>query len=173
MEIRPAAPEDFAAVRRFYDEMIDALQGVEQSPGWTKDVYPSEEDLRGHIAARRLFLGRADGELAAAMAVTGSDVEGYEAVPWQVEAAPEEVFFLHLLAVLPRFARRGLASEMVVFAMDYARQQGGRTLRLDVLRRNLPAERLYARLGFRHVGEARLYYEDTGWADFILMEHAL
>lgn len=173
MDIRPAGTEDFPAVSQFYEEMIDAQAGAEYSPRWTKGVYPSREDLRGHIAGGRMFLGFLAGGLAAAMALTESDVEGYEAVPWQVDAAPEEAVFLHLLAVHPRFFRRGLGREMVSFAMDRARSRGARALRLDVIKDNLPALRLYASLGFSAVGESRLYYEDIGWTEFILMEYAL
>ena len=173
MDIRLAGTGDLPAVLGFYEEMIDAQAGAKHSPRWTKGVYPSEGDLREHIAGERMFLGFRAGELSAAMALTRSDLEGYDAVPWRVEAAPEEVFFLHLLAVHPRAARRGLGREMVSFAMDRARSRGARALRLDVIKDNLPALRLYASLGFSAVGENRLYYEDIGWTEFILMEYAL
>ena len=173
MDIRLAGMGDLPAVLEFYEELIDAQTGAKDSPRWTKGVYPSEEDLRKHIAGERMFLGFRAGELSAAMALTRNDLEGYDAVPWRVEAAPEEVFFLHLLAVHPRHARRGLGREMVSFAMEQARSRGAKALRLDVIRENRPAVELYTSMGFQTAEESRLYYEDIGWADFWLMEYAL
>ena len=71
----------------------------------------------------------------------------------------------------PRFAGRGLAKELVDWALDFARSQGQEAVRLDVLKGNLPAERLYRGRGFCYVDTFRMYYDDTGWMDFELYEY--
>jgi ribosomal protein S18 acetylase RimI-like enzyme len=43
----------------------------------------------------------------------------------------------------------GLAREMVQYAIDLAKRNGKRAIRLDVLRGNLPAEKMYTSLGSR------------------------
>ena len=172
-EIVCARPEELAVVRGFYYDLIDAMAGAEYSPKWTKEVYPTEADLREHMEEGNLFLGYREGRLAAAMVVNHDFNEGYEGVTWLTEGDEEEIWALHLLGVMPADARRGLGRAMVRRALALVRERGGRSLRLDVIKGNLPAERLYESTGFRHVGQARLFYEDTGWADFIMMEHPL
>lgn len=60
------------------------------------------------------------------------------------------------VAVLPAYRRRGLAREMVLACVGRAQQRGGALVELEVVLGNLPASRLYERLGFtryviRHV----------------------
>ena len=45
-----------------------------------------------------------------------------------------------------------------------------KAIKLDVLKGNVPAERLYESMGFRYVDTVRLFYEDTGLAEFRLYE---
>ena len=45
-----------------------------------------------------------------------------------------------------------------------------KAVRLDVLKGNVPAERLYKDMGFRYVDTLQLFYEDTGRVDFDLYE---
>ena len=62
---------------------------------------------------------------------------------------------------------------MVRFALDLARDMGRRAVRLDVLRGNLRARRLYTGMGFVRVAAVPMFYEDTGLTDFELYEYAL
>ena len=57
--------------------------------------------------------------------------------------------------------------------MKIAEDMGLKALRLDVLEGNLPAERLYEKVGFQYAGSLNIFYEDTGWADFNLYEYEI
>lgn len=59
---------------------------------------------------------------------------------------------------------------MVQYAIDTAAENGGKALRLDVLKGNLPANRLYESFGFQKLYTLNLFYPDTGWTDFELYE---
>ena len=107
------------------------------------------------------------------MVVNGDCNEGYAGTRWPTEAEPGAVRVIHILGVHPRFAGRGYARQLVAHALDMARQQGCKAVRLDVLKGNLPAERLYRGMGFVYVDTMRMYYEDTDWTDFELYECAL
>ncbi len=48
-----------------------------------------------------------------------------------------------------------------------------KAIRLDVLKGNLPAEKLYSGLGFRYLHTLNMFYEDTGWTDYELYEYTL
>jgi ribosomal protein S18 acetylase RimI-like enzyme len=62
---------------------------------------------------------------------------------------------------------------MVRFAIETARAAGMKAIRLDVLKGNVPAERLYPAMGFTYVDTIKLFYEDTGRVDFELFELVL
>ena len=59
---------------------------------------------------------------------------------------------------------------MVQFAIDAARENGQKVIRLDVLKGNVPAEKLYAERGFKYLHTLPMFYEDTGWTDYELYE---
>ena len=56
---------------------------------------------------------------------------------------------------------------------DKAKTAGQKALRLDVLKGNTPAEKLYTHFGFQSRGVVRMYYEDTGWTDYEVYEYLL
>ena len=80
---------------------------------------------------------------------------------------------IHLLATLPTMRGMGLGKKLVDFACIQAKREGAQVIRLDVVDGNYPALRLYESCGFSHVGNANLYYEDTGWMIFMLCEKVL
>lgn len=62
---------------------------------------------------------------------------------------------------------------MVRHAIDLARKDGMKAVRLDVLKENLPAHRLYEGIGFVYADSLQLYYENTGRADFDFYEYLI
>ena len=173
MEFLAAAIEDFKEVRGFYYRLIDEMDTSEFHPGWKKGVYPSDDFIRSSIESGTLFVMRSDGMVISAMVVNHECNEGYAGVLWSIEASDDEVVVIHALGVLPSFSGKGIAKEMARYALLLAEEDGARTVRLDVLKGNLPAERAYRAVGFRYVGEVSMFYEDTGWTDFSLFEYVL
>ena len=173
MDIRPAAEGDYPAVRDFYYAVTDEMGEDPFLPGWEKDVYPTQDFLKDSIRRGELYLGYLGGALAACMVVNHQYNEGYRSVAWGVEAADDELLVIHALGVRRAFSGRGLAKEMARRVLQMARAQGMKTVRLDVLGSNLPAERAYTAVGFRHVDTLRMFYEDTGWTDYKAFEYLL
>ena len=173
LSIRAARSGEYEAVRAFYHSLIDEMQSSPYLPGWEKDIYPSNEYLRALIDRGELYVGEVDGEIAAAMALNGDCNEGYTNVCWPVQAQPEEVVIIHILCVHPRHAGRGYAKALLDWAIADAKRKDKKAIRLDVLKGNLPAERLYRGKGFQYIDTFQMYYDDTDWADFELFEHAL
>ena len=173
MQIRQAERTEFEAVRRFYHAVIDAMEGAEYKPAWQKDVYPDPAFLRASVENGELWLGEIDGRTVAAMVLNHDCNEGYAEVSWPHEALPEEILLIHALCVYPDFGGRGLGGELVRFAQELARKDGMKLMRLDVLKGNLPAEKLYPACGFRLVDTVTLFYEDTGWTEFEMFEYVV
>lgn len=168
--IKRAEKEEYEQIRSFYDEVIDGFAGRDYHPRWEKDVYPDPRELRELLERGELVTGKLDGRIVAVMALNHECNEGYSRFDWPTRAEKEEVFVIHMLAVLPSYGRRGLAKEMVQYAIDTAAENGGKALRLDVLKGNLPANRLYESFGFQKLYTLNLFYPDTGWTDFELYE---
>lgn len=172
-QIRRAQINELERVKAFYDMVIDAMEGAQYAPAWQKDIYPSKEDLSGALSRGELYVGERDGDIVSAMVVNRTYNEGYNGAPWRVAARPDEVTVVHMLCTHPDCARQGLGRELVAEAIDIAKKRGDRVMRLDVLRGNLPAGKLYAGMGFEYIKTVNMFYEDTGWVDFELYEYVL
>lgn len=167
-----AREEDLERVIRFYYDLIDDMEQTQEPyrPRWQKGVYPDEELLRNAVLNGDMVLGLDHGEIRAAMILDQNYNEGYDQVEWTNDFEEDELMMLHILAVAPKYSRRGIGKAMVRHAIETARKEGRKAIRLDVLKGNVPAERLYPSQGFRFQAELPMYYEDTGWMIFEVYE---
>jgi len=168
-EIIIAAPEDFPRVRAFYHSIIDEMHHFPWFPCWEKDVYPSGDSLRSCISRGEMRLLIIDEEIAAAAAL-GDELDCTDDVRWPSGAKDVETASVNMVAAHPRFARQGLGKQIVSHLMDLAREQGLRSLRLDVVDINEPAKRLYTGLGFQYVSSSTTVFDDGSSLNFDLYE---
>ena len=129
-------------------------------------LHPSDAAIRGYLPDGVQFVAEEDGEIVGAFALTPQSGAVYSQITWKSAAAEQDAAVLHIFAVAPRIQRGGYATALVRFTADIARDRGKRVLRLDMLESNAPAMRLYRRCGFSVCGEAQLFYDNTGWANF-------
>ena len=99
--------------------------------------------------------------------------ESYKNYQWHTNVDDSELLIIHALGVHSDFNGKGYAKAMVQKAIDIAKETGMKAIRLDVLRGNIPAEKLYQRFGFQYMATLQMYYEDTGWTEFKLYEYVL
>ena len=173
MEIKQAGPDKYEEIRAFYHALIDAIEDLPYGAGWKKDIYPSREMLRDAAEAGELFAATEEGSVIGAMVVNHQCNEGYKEFDWPTKAEDAEVTVIHALGVDPAYSGKGVAKAMVRFVIDTARENGQKVIRLDVLKGNLPAEKLYEGLGFVHQHTLKMFYADTGWTDYELYEYGL
>lgn len=171
--IRRALPCDFAAVREFYEQLIDDMEGAPYHPVWQKGVYPNDAYLQEAIAAGELWIADDDGVVAAAMVVNDRCNAGYLKSRWGTDAKPGEFTIIHTLGVGMGFQRRGIGSAMTRHAIALAADAGHKAVRLDLIDQNLPAAPAYTKLGFRKCDTLRLFYDSVGWQIFHMYEYAL
>ena len=171
MNITPAGLGEFRLVREFYDSIIDAMEDAPYHPAWKKGVYPSNEELAAAIRKEQLYLLTLDWSTLGAMIVNQQHNEGYRQIVWPSGADPDEALVIHALGVHPAYQRHGCGKSMVEWVINHARLNGYKVVRLDVLKGNLPAERLYESLGFQKAADIPMYYPDTGWTNFLLYEY--
>lgn len=171
MDIRVAMPDEYKKVINFYYEMIDKMQSSEFHPTWKMGVYPTDDYLKELVLSGQLFLCLDGERIIGAMVINHDCNESYSKMSWEVDAAADEVTIIHLLCVLPEYGGRGLGKKMLSFAMAHAAEKNQKAIRLDVMEKNLPAIKLYDSMGFRRLETVCMFYESTGWTNFIIYEY--
>ena len=173
MIIREAEPKQFQAVRELYYDIIDAVGDSGDSVGWKRDIYPAPDFLFDSIRRGELFIAEEGDTIVGAMVLNHLSNEEYQSFDWPTQAEESEITMIHALGIRPSCRGKGCARQMVRFALDHARENGQKVIRLDVLKGNVAAKKLYTGMGFRYLHSLPMYYEDTGWTDFELYEYPL
>lgn len=173
MNIIKANENQYDSVRCFYHSLIEGMQKSPYDIGWKKDIYPSPEFLQESIAKEELYIGMENGKIIAAMVLNHQCNDGYQKFQWQTEAEENEITVIHALGIHPAYSGKGYAKSMVKKVFEIAADRHQKAIRLDVLRGNVPAEKLYTQMGFQYMDTLQMYYEDTGWTDYELYEYVL
>lgn len=171
MKIQCAEEKNYADVRDFYYSLIEAMKDSEFEIGWERDIYPTQEFLLTSIHNRELYAAKSGSSLLACMIVNHSYNDGYKNISWSVDARDDELLVIYALGVHPLYAGQGIARQMVQHVIDMARKNEIKTIRLDVLGGNIPAERVYMKMGFHYLATLQMFYEDTGWTDYKVFEY--
>lgn len=164
-----AETKDFPSVYALFKDVCDA-QKDGYNTYWNMEIYPQAEDLKNHIDNHEMYLFRQDEKIAAAMVIADDETEEYCKADWKVQAAGDEVCYLLLLAVHPKFRGQHIAYELMRYMIEAARRDGKKALRLAVVRGNLAAEQLYRKTGFQYITEYTVHYEFTGEVIFNIFE---
>ena len=165
--------KDFETVKKKYIEIIENTPEIEKHARWVYGKHPHDELLRSYIENGEMYL-LMDGEsIAGVTALTLYQGEDYHPVRWAEDLADDRVAVLHILAACPEYRGKGAGRKIVEEALRIAGENGKKALRLDTLKSNLPAQRMYGKLGFSYRGEQYLYAENTGWTDFLYYERII
>lgn len=173
MQFRIAEINDFEDVRNFYYKLIDDMESSPYHPMWKKNIYPSEDMLKDAILKQELYILTKESRIIGSMIMNGECIDGYASVPWKIKASSAEIAIIHAFGVTPEMHGKGCAKIMVDEAIKIAKTNGIKAVRLDALMHNIPAQKFYSKAGFSHVATVKMYYEDTGWKDFLMYEYAI
>ncbi len=168
-----ATPEQYRAVREFYYAVIDGVGDSDDSVGWKKDIYPAPDFLHDSICNGELLVAEDQGTIVGAMVLNHQYNEEYRKIQWPTRAEDSEVTVIHALGIRPSHRGKGYAKQLVHFAVDHARKHQQKVIRIDVLKGNKSAKKLYTGMGFRYIHTLPMFYEDTGWTEFDLYEYPL
>lgn len=69
-----------------------------------------------------------------------------------IDAANAPVFHFERLAVLPDYRHKGLGEELVKFACDYIKSNGGDKAAIGIIEEHTVLKDWYCTLGFKHTG---------------------
>ena len=110
----------------------------------------SEESLRDDLTGNHL-------SVYMVLEAESGDVAGYMSL-WRIL----DEGHINNVAVLPEYRRRGGASEMLEFMLEYSEKNGILSHTLEVRVSNEGAIGLYRKFGFKEAGVRKGYYEDDG-----------
>ena len=170
MKIELATIQEYESVIAFYDDVTARTPEMAVYARWSKGKHPTEEGIRAYIDEGSMYLYKEEKVIVGAVAVTMYQGEDYHAIKWFQQVADDKAAVIHILAVSPDYQGKGIGSEMVREAINLAKEKGMQAIRLDALASNIPAHRMYERLGFEYRGKQHLYAENTGWTDFYFYE---
>ena len=171
--VRRATEADLDAVERLYGEVCDYLDAHQNYPDWRRGVYPTRRDAEEALHRYRLGVAQIGERIVGTFVLKHETVKGYENARWLTENDYARIYVLHTFAVHPDFLREGVGSRLLRGAEEMAREESCVSLRLDVVKGNVPAERLYQKSGYRFIGTVSLGYESTDTPWFNLYEKAL
>ena len=170
MKLNQAVIEDYDSIIAFYDDVTDRTPRIATYARWSKRKHPTLEGIKAYIEEGSMYLYKEGNVIVGAVAVNMYQGEDYHAIEWSQQVADDKAAVIHILAVSPDYQGKGIGSEMVREAINLAKEKGMHAIRLDALASNIPAHRMYERLGFEYRGKQHLYAENTGWTDFYFYE---
>lgn len=167
IEYRIAKLDDIDTLLNFYNDVIDFQQYEEYSPKWTKDIYPSFEDINNHIVNNRLYMGCINDILVCAGVLQLHDDPIYDGINFKIK---NNVGVIHLLAVNKDYRGKGISKEFIRYLLSEAKPYV-KAIHLDVLDGNDRACKLYETCEFKYVDTKEVFYEDTGKVSSIIYEY--
>lgn len=173
MDIRKAAQADIDCVEKLYEDICDYLETLRNYPGWKKGIYPARFDAEKGLMENTLYVARIQERIAGTLILNHKPEEGYQKGKWLTKDDYRYIYVIHTLAVHPDFLKCGLGTELLAFAEQAARKEGCVSIRLDVVKGNVPAERLYQACGYRLAGTVSLGNERYGLPWYHLYEKVL
>lgn len=142
IEVRPATDADAASVVAILQEAHAWLQARDLAV-W-QDFELSRDVIERDIRAGLVHLAVCDGEAAGTIIYQDEDREFWP------EARPGEAAYLHRMAIARRHAGGMVSGALLRWAVERARADGYRLLRLDCLADRPRLRAMYERFGFRY-----------------------
>lgn len=157
VEIRLAEIQELNLIYEFYRVVCTALENEIYTPLWQIDNYPCIDDLENHISNKDMYIVVIDNAIVGAMAV----------------ANHIDYSSLHLLTIHPDYRNQHLAESMIKKLFQIADERKNHKIILDVVKDNLPAEKLYNKFGFKSTGEKYEFIERIGKVCFNTYEYII
>lgn len=160
LTIRPAVPDDVAAVHALRQAAADWLEGrgIQQ---WRRDDTPPET-VAAQVERGEWQVAVARGAVRAALRLLTSDPE------WPPDGV--RACYVHGLMIDRSQEGTGLGARLLSWAADHARRADAQTLRLDCAETNVRLRQYSTAQGFRPVG--RVAYA-APWHSVVLLERTI
>lgn len=116
---------------------------------WTKD-YPTQAHFETDISRNELFCLWEKEALVGCIVISQHMDAEYRTVKWLTPTSAH--FYIHRLAVHPRFQGQGYAQQLMAYAENRAREQQMASIRLDTYSQNIRNQHFYEQRGYERLG---------------------
>lgn len=147
--IRKAAFDDIELIVDTYNEHFRYEDEHGAVTVFRKGVYPTEQDAEKAVNAGTLYVYEDNGNIAGSVIVDDVQPPEYEKIAWLNPFTRNEVMVIHLLLVRPSMKGNGIATSLIRYAVELAKKDLRKAIRLDTGSQNIPALELYKKLGFQ------------------------
>ena len=147
---------DIDELEHLYDNLNDYLASHVNYAGWRKGVYPVRQTAEDAIAENTLYVAKYNNEIIGSVILSHKQEPAFEKVDWKVELEYEDIFVIYTFVVNPNYLKMGVGQALMQLAIDHSKTVGVKALRLDVYKGNMPAIKLYEKMGFEYIDEIDL-----------------
>ncbi len=168
MIIRKCLKDDIEDVSKFYDDIIIYLDNHINYPKWEYKIYPSIISVRANTNKGTQYLVIDNNEIIGSF-VLNNDPEGsYYKAKWSRNI--DNFMAIHAFAIRPDYQGKGIASKVLKYCIETAKELGNEGIRLDIVPTNVPARKLYEKNGFKYVCDIDLDRNIDDIPEFSLFE---
>ncbi|MGL6105006.1 MAG: GNAT family N-acetyltransferase [Romboutsia sp.] len=168
--IRLGIEDDIDKLEELYDELNDHLENSINYPGWKRGIYPIREDAVNGIKESALYVASINDRIVGSIILSHKPEPAYSDVIWQKELSYSNVFVIYTFVVHPKYFNQGIGKALIEFSNEHGMNNNVEALRLDVYEGNLPAIKLYEKLGFKYIDTVDLGLEHYGLKWFRVYE---
>jgi ribosomal protein S18 acetylase RimI-like enzyme len=165
--------KDLDELEILYNDTNDFLNSNVNYPGWQRGIYPVRETANTDINERNLFVAKIDNKICGSIILNHKPENAYDKVKWGLDIEYDEVIVIHTFVVHPKYLKNGIGKKLMDFARLYSKENGMKTIRLDVSIYNKPAILLYEKCGYDYVGTVDLGLSNPDLKWFKLYEFIL
>lgn len=168
-----AKREEVEKILELYNELLDSMEEDINYPKWTKGLYPNLDYLIQMQENGCLYVAKQDNKIISSMILNNNMIEDYNKVPWSKILPKEKIMTIHTYMVSDKLRGQGLGLKVLELVKKLAIKEGIEAIRIDTIKGNEPAVKLYERAGFTNLGMHELHYEETDERFFTMFEYNL
>jgi len=117
------------------------------------ESYPGEEEIQNDLASGTLYVLERDGEVIGAISIVPEN-ETDDLDCWKVKENARE---FARVVVRPDCQHQGLSFYLVDGIIQELKKQHAAAIHIAVAKRNIPAQKLYRKMGFDFCGESEIF----------------
>lgn len=149
--IRKGTAGDLDELEKLYDSLNDYLEQNINYPGWRKGLYPVRENAADGIKNENLYIIEINEQIAGTVILSHEPEKAYNKALWKTENNYENIIVIRTFAVHPKFMKNNAGFSLMKFAEKFGKENGMKSIRLDVAIQNTPAISLYEKLGYEFI----------------------
>lgn len=176
IKIRKGNYADIDSITAIYDAIHDEIEQGRYEMRWFRDLYPTREWACERVASADLYVmtdSEWGEEIVASAVINHNPLPEYKAGRWFQPDSYDRILILHTLVVNPVHMHKGYATAFVEYFEQLGRDSGCDRVRLDTQAIDIPARRLYHKLGYVEADRVGCEFKGIAGIDLVLIEKML